>query len=85
MNSLPEQTQNPQQEYQPVQSSNTKTNGILIDRTPIQNKSGFLNLNYVSPSDICPVPKALPRNVLLNKNAKKISSYYFDTRKRTFF
>ena len=57
---FPEQTQNLQLEYQPVQMSNTETNKILINRTPIQNKKGFSNPNYVSPFDILPVPKALP-------------------------
>ena len=41
--------------------SRTETNKILINRIPIQNKSDFSNPNYVSPSDILPVPKALPR------------------------
>ena len=36
-NPFPEQTQNLQLEYQPVQMSSTETNKILINITPIQN------------------------------------------------
>ena len=70
---FPEQTQNLQLEYQPVQMSNTETNKILINRTPIQNKRGFSNPNYVSPFDILPVPKALPRKRFAQQKNKKKS------------
>ena len=70
---FPKQTQNLQLKYQPVQMSSTKTNKILINRTPIQNKSGFSNPSYVSVSDILPVPKALPRKRFAQlKNKKSI-------------
>ena len=78
---FPEQTQNLQLE--PVQISSTETNKILINRTPIQNKSNFSNPNYISPADILPVPKALPQNHFAQQKDKKISCYYFNTRKRT--
>ena len=68
---FPEQTQNLQLEYQPVQISNTETNKILINRTPIQNKRGFSNPNYVSPLDILAVPKALPRKRFAQQKNKK--------------
>ena len=68
---FPEQTQNLQLEYQPVQMSNTETNKILINRKPIQNKRGFSNPNYVSPFDILPVPKALPRKRFAQQKDKK--------------
>ena len=70
---FPEQTQNLQLEYQPMQMSNTETNKILINRTPIQNKRGFSNPNYVSPFDILPVPKALPRKRFAQQKNKKKS------------
>ena len=70
-NSFPEQTQNLQLEYQPVQMSSTETNKILINRTPIQNKSDFSNHNYVFPADILPVPKALPQKRFAQKKDKK--------------
>ena len=82
-NPFPEQTQNLQLEYQPVQMSSTETNKILINRAPIQNKSDFSNPNYVSSSDILPVPKDLPRKRSAPKKTKKISFYYFNTKKRT--
>ena len=51
--------------------SNTETNKILINRTPIQNKSGLSNPNNVSPSDILPVPKALPEKHFVQQKQKK--------------
>ena len=60
-----------------------ETNKILINRTPIQNKSNFSNSNYVSPADILPVPKALPQKRFAQQKDKKISCYYFNTKKRT--
>ena len=72
-NPFPEQTQNLQLEYQPVQMSSTEANKILINRTPIQNKSDLFNSNYVSSSDILPVPKALPRKRFAQQKDKKKS------------
>ena len=69
---FPEQTQNLQLEYQPVHMSSTERNKILINRTPIQNKSGFSNPNYVSPFDILPVQKLYLENVLLNIKKKSL-------------
>ena len=63
--------------------SSTETNKNLINRTPIQNKNYFFNPNYVSSSDILPVPKTLPRKRFAQQKDKKISCYYFNTRKRT--
>ena len=72
-NTFIEQTQNLQIEYQTVQMSNTETNIILINRTPIQNKRGLSNPNKVSPSDILPVPKALlEKHFVQQKNKKKL-------------
>ena len=70
-NLFPEQTQNLQLEYQPAQMSSTETNKSLINRTPIQNKSDFFNPNYVSSSDILPVPKTLPRKRFAQQKDKK--------------
>ena len=70
-NTFPEQTQNLQIEYQPVQMSNTKTNKILISRTPIHHKNNFSNPNYVSPSDILPVPKALSQKPFVQQKNQK--------------
>ena len=53
--------------------SNTKTNKILIKRTSIQNKSDFLDPNYVPPSDILPIPKALRRKRFAQQKKKKKS------------
>ena len=81
-NTFPEQTQNLQLEYQPVQMSSTKTNNILISKTPIHHKNDFSNPNYVSPSDILPVRKSLSQKPFVQQKTKKISCYYFDTRKK---
>ena len=70
-NSFPEQTQNLQLEYQPVQMSSTETNKSLINRTPIQKKNDFFNPNYVSSSDILPVPKTLPRKRFAQQKDRK--------------
>ena len=51
--------------------SSTETNKNLIYRIPIQNKSDFSNPNYVSPSDILPVSKALPRKRFAQQKKKK--------------
>ena len=72
-NPFPEQTQNLQLDYQPMQMSSTETNKSLINRTPIQNKNYFFNLNYVSSSDILPIPKTLPRKRFAQQKDKKKS------------
>ena len=70
-NPFPEQTRNLQLEYQPVQMSSTETNKSLINRTTIQNKNDFFNPNYVSSSDVLPVPKTLPRKRFAQQKDKK--------------
>ena len=70
-NPFPEQTRNLQLEYQSVQMSSTETNKSLINRTTIQKKNNFFNPNYVSSSDVLPVPKTLPRKRFAQQKDKK--------------
>ena len=70
-NPFPEQTQNRQLEYQPVQKSSTETNKSLINRHPFKIKINFLILITFLHLISCRYQKLCLENVLLNKKTKK--------------